>query len=108
MTTKNFPAPAVNFILTGYICSKTGGPQMYGGPDPMTIEKWFDFTPEQMQHQEMDLSDAMKKAGCDQMTIDDFTKWFVDALSAATAMPPSPEMITNKESLYGRLGGIIP
>lgn len=103
-----FPVPAIDFLLTDYFSSKTGGPQVYSGPDLAGIEAWFMLTPEQVERQHMIIADAMKQAGCDQMAIDDFGKWWMDAHMHATPVEPSPETISDKESLYGRLGGIVP
>jgi hemoglobin len=108
MSAAGFPAPAVKFFVTSYFASKTGGPQVYIGPNGAGVEKWFMFTPEQMDRDYTILSDAMKKCGCDQSAVDDFMKWWKDDVAQAAPVEPTPEMIDNKDSLYGRLGGIVP
>lgn len=104
--TQTYPKPLVCFYLTGYVASKTGGPQMYSGPDMAAGDKWFMFTQDQMDADAKIWDGVMKGAGYDSQTIADFDKWWMDAMMAATPMAPAPEMIQDKESLYGRLGGV--
>jgi hemoglobin len=104
----SFPVPAIDFLLTSYICSKTGGPQVFGSAyDTLGVVKWFAFTPDQSVRQMDLLVGALKKAGCDAQSSTDFLNWFMDAAQKATPVEPGPELV-GSTTLYGRLGGFVP
>ncbi len=107
MASKGFPAPAVNFLLAGYFAHLTGGPQT-SMADIAKIEKWFNYTPEQQMHEMKHLSEGMHKMGYSDELIQELETTYGAEYAKAEPMQPSPEMIEDKTSLYGRLGGLEP
>lgn len=101
--------PAIKFMLTGYIASKTGGPQKYGGPDIAAISKGFQMTKAEMTRAWTIRMDAMAKAGVPMDAQKELRTWFdAQVMKAKPMMAPTSEPFMNKDSLYARLGGVVP
>lgn len=108
MAIKQYPASAPNFLMTGYIASKTGGPQKYMGPDMVGLHKAFMFTKDQNERCWMHFKMAAEKNGVATDAQKDFIAWWMKAEKSAKVVAIMPEPIMNPQSLYGRLGGIVP
>jgi len=105
---KAFPTPTIKFLLTNWISSKIGGPQTASGPDIAGIHKWFMLTMDQQMEMEKVQSMVGMKMGYDKGVVDEFNMWFRTAIEKAEPFQPVMEPLADKESLYGRLGGIVP
>lgn len=106
---KTFPAPAVKFLMAGYIAHGTGGTQAYGGPDMAAIARGFEFDPDQMAEEGSLCAQTWRTMGTSEDVVMEFLNWYSDALENATpaALPGTPTVKPNDDSLYARLGGAV-
>lgn len=101
--------PVFKFLLTGYLASSFGGPQMYSGPDISAIVKGFGFTKAQNERAWSLRMEAMTKAGVSKDLQKQIRAWAEKAERRAKPMDvPKMETFANADSLYARLGGIAP
>lgn len=108
MAAKNFPSAGVKFLVTAYLANKTGGPQAYPASDLAGIYKWFMFTPEQMAEDDKISMEVLMAEGVEHDTAQEFVTWWHNAVMEASPVAPTMEQVQDKDSLYGRLGGIFP
>lgn len=101
------PFPALAFGLTAYLAELSGGPQK-AAFDIAAFEKGLSLDKE-TRARAWDLRwKACEKAGIGKKEFDELKALYEKKYAAAKPMLLAPEKFADKNSLYARLGGIVP
>lgn len=99
--------PLAKFVIANTLAAGPGGPQkcIYSAA---AIGKWFELTKEQSDRAWSIREMACEKVGISKKDFMQMKAAYMKMEAMATPMAPTPETFVNKDSLYARLGGIMP
>jgi len=105
---KDAPLPYIQYSLTSYLAHLTGGPQV-PSMDIAAFERSLMLTPDQRAHAWDVRESSFMKAGVSKDEFEELKKLYeAKYAKAEPAGEPKMEAFKDKESLYARLGGIVP
>jgi hemoglobin len=105
---ENVGPAAQKFIVTNYLCAKTGGPQRTPFQDFPAMLAWIAFTPEETERAWELRMKGLAMAKVPKEAATRLRNWFEEHSAGAKPMEPRPEEFMDSTQLYARLGGFRP
>ncbi|HWA82750.1 MAG TPA: group 1 truncated hemoglobin [Fimbriimonadaceae bacterium] len=99
--------PFAKFAITNTLAVCAGGPQKLAF-NAAAVTKWIGFTKEQFDRAWSIHETACEKVGMSKKDFMEFKAMYLKMEAMAKPMQPTPETFASTDSLYARLGGIVP